>query len=960
MSEADLADVDDEMDTKTYDTFSSPEGTSDEEDADEEKIAEIQKLLEASPYSYDLHVQLISMCRNLGDLNKLRVARESMSKLFPLTSELWLDWLTDEKTLAATPEDNEKLVDLFKRAVKDYTSVSIWLDYVQFSIGNIGETWVTSGVQTVRQTFEQAVTAVGIHVTQGCLIWEAYREFEKAYLHYLKEKDASEEELKEQADRMYNLFKRQLSIPLLDMSQTYTEFKKLFGDSERSDVAAIDYAYNKALQKMKKLQQYEENLFGSESPHYEQYRAYIEFEKKEGEPVRVQNLYERAIVENCLKDELWLDYTKYLDRVVRICDMSLLLYERAVRNCPWCVPLWVKYGRALERYEQPHPKIVGVFESALSMGFTKEEDFKNIWIGYLDYFRRRTRKEMDAENPVDFKDIVDILDRAVTQMNQYFWGTESQYAIAKYWIFFTAQYQKDVPAARQRWQDLIACGHKEEARVWLDYANFEKIYGDVSSYRKALLGALSHVSDWPETFVDLLLTFESEEGTLETFEKSEEKCESEMKIINEKRLKKMEESAYSMKKEEKRGSRSFKRQSQQYKRMEEMTYSMKKEDKRGWSRSSKRQPPQSKNARLENSNSEVPVQMDSEGFKIPPTPDKYLHASESRLENHSPNETTQGKKRAADESTHLPEPKKQKEESDEIHGASVKHDPSKDERTVFLSNLSYQIEDEQIREFCSPIGEIEEVRLVKDFKGRSKGYCYVVYKSELDAKKALEKDREKLDGRPVLVSPCEDKKNAPSAQSKLKFSTGLEKNKVFVKNVPFKMTEKELGDLFKEHGILKSVRVVTYRNGHSKGIAYVEYEDEASALNAVTKMDGAEVLDKVLSCAISNPPPRKVRNEFVGSSSRNASSSSSRVSSSAGEGSSGSRNPGSFPRAGSSLGPRGRGRTQLSLVPRAVTRSSVGSQNVPHSSLQNGQKSEDSLTETKPLSNSDFANMMKK
>lgn len=64
--------------------------------------------------------------------------------------------------------------------------MSVWLEYVQFSIGNIGETWAESGLEAVRETFERAITAVGIHVTQGCLIWEAYREFETAYLQFLK------------------------------------------------------------------------------------------------------------------------------------------------------------------------------------------------------------------------------------------------------------------------------------------------------------------------------------------------------------------------------------------------------------------------------------------------------------------------------------------------------------------------------------------------------------------------------------------------------------------------------------------------------------------------------------------------------------------------------------------------------------------------------------------------------
>lgn len=45
--------------------------------------------LEESPYTYELHVQLITLCRKLGDLDRLRVAREKMSDIFPLTPGLY-------------------------------------------------------------------------------------------------------------------------------------------------------------------------------------------------------------------------------------------------------------------------------------------------------------------------------------------------------------------------------------------------------------------------------------------------------------------------------------------------------------------------------------------------------------------------------------------------------------------------------------------------------------------------------------------------------------------------------------------------------------------------------------------------------------------------------------------------------------------------------------------------------
>lgn len=56
---------------------------------------------------------------------------------------------------------------------------------------------------------------------------------------------------------------------------------------------------------------------------------------------------------------------------------------------------------------------------------------------------------------------------------------------------------------------------------------------------------------------------------------------------------------------------------------------------------------------------------------------------------------------------------------------------------------------------------------------------------------------------------------------------------------------------------MKEVRLVTYRNGHSKGLAYVEYQDEATAAKALLSTDGMKIHNKVISVAISQPPDRK-------------------------------------------------------------------------------------------------------
>lgn len=58
-------------------------------------------------------------------------------------------------------------------------AVPVWLEYVQFAIGHMSE---KDGLVIVREAFERALTTVGLHVSQGSNIWEAYREFENALL----------------------------------------------------------------------------------------------------------------------------------------------------------------------------------------------------------------------------------------------------------------------------------------------------------------------------------------------------------------------------------------------------------------------------------------------------------------------------------------------------------------------------------------------------------------------------------------------------------------------------------------------------------------------------------------------------------------------------------------------------------------------------------------------------------
>lgn len=58
-------------------------------------------------------------------------------------------------------------------------------------------------------------------------------------------------------------------------------------------------------------------------------------------------------------------------------------------------------------------------------------------------------------------------------------------------------------------------------------------------------------------------------------------------------------------------------------------------------------------------------------------------------------------------------------------------DPSRHANTVFLSNLDFNINEEDIRTTMSASGTVTDIRLVRDYKQRSKGFCYVEFSSQV-------------------------------------------------------------------------------------------------------------------------------------------------------------------------------------------------------------------------------------
>uniref|UniRef100_H3DEK9 Spliceosome associated factor 3, U4/U6 recycling protein n=1 Tax=Tetraodon nigroviridis TaxID=99883 RepID=H3DEK9_TETNG len=879
------------------------------------QLQEIQRLeeqLSINAFDYNCHVDLIKLLKQEGELFSLRKARQRMSELFPLTEEIWLDWLKDE--IGLEQPNREKLYELFERAVKDYICPDIWLEYAQYSIGGMG---LPGGIDKVRSIFERAMTAVGLHVTKGQMVWEAYREFENAIFSTLQPQlggipsHEEQELLNTQLERIHTLFRRQLAIPLMDMEATYAEFEEW---SEQGVSDTIKHHYKKALQQMEKLKPFEESLLAAEPPKLAEYQAYIDFELKEGDPARIQIIFERTLAENCLVPDMWAKYTTYLDRQLKIKDLVLSTHDRAVRNCPWTMGLWKSYLLALERHEADHPTVSDVFEKALNAGFIQATDYVEIWQAYLDYLRRRV--DFSKESSKELEELRGAFSRSLDYMNLcvivgFGESGDPSCAIMQIWAKIEALHCKNMQKARELWDTIMTKGNAKYANMWMEYYNLERSYGDSVHCRKALHRAVQCTSDYPEHVCEVLLAFERVEGSLEDWDLAVQKTETRLNRVNEQRAKVAEKEATVARQEEDRAEQRRKAKSEK-KAQKKMGKDVRAGEKRkaqqdyedNWNDGTAEQA--SKRHRG-NEDQTAEEQMETEaglfGRNAPPGFKKPQQAVAAA-------------------------PQKQKDDKPELRN---------DNNSVFISNLAYTLEEPEakLRTMFEPCGPIKQIRPVFSTKGTFKGYCYIQFESVASVAEALKLDRQEMENRPVFVSPCVDKNKNPDFKV-FKYNTSMEKQKIFISGLPFSCTKEQLKEVCKSYGTIKDVRLVTYRSGKPKGLAYVEFTEETHASQAVLKMDGMVIDGNTISVAISNPPRRNVMDKP------------------------GAGRPMDL-KSRQAYGARGKGRTQLSMVPRSLHR-----QNLPLKQVENGTSaaqppasaSTSATAENKPLSNSDFARML--
>lgn len=83
---------------------------------------------------------------------------------------------------------------------------------------------------------------------------------------------------------------------------------------------------------------------------------------------------------------------------------------------------------------------------------------------------------------------------------------------------------------------------------------------------------------------------------------------------------------------------------------------------------------------------------------------------------------------------------------------------------IYVSNLSFNVQDEDLRGFFTPYGEVTSARIINDREtGQSRGFGFVEMPDNAAAKKAIEELNDAtVEGRNIKVMEARPKEDKPS------------------------------------------------------------------------------------------------------------------------------------------------------------------------------------------------------
>lgn len=192
---------------------------------------------------------------------------------------------------------------------------------------------------------------------------------------------------------------------------------------------------------------------------------------------------------------------------------------------------------------------------------------------------------------------------------------------------------------------------------------------------------------------------------------------------------------------------------------------------------------------------------------------------------------------SADEEEEMPPKKKLKSNEQEEKAKSQKRATGKDiGRTIVLTKLAQDLNQNHVRKKCRKIGPVEKV--IFPVEGRDSPTAFVIFQSHKDAREAVKK----LNGKIFKGNFIEA--SLLSREGKTQNQKSIKKSKLIVRNLSFKCKEEDIRKFFSQFGQITEVHIPIKLEGKRKrslGFGFVQFSSVFEAAKAVKEANMKEI-----------------------------------------------------------------------------------------------------------------------
>ncbi|KAG6897556.1 hypothetical protein C0992_000339 [Termitomyces sp. T32_za158] len=856
-------------------------------------LAKLLNDLTERPYDINLHIQHFQLAKSLeGMESQIASACEMLVDFLAAGEQVWSILIAAKEKVVdlETKEGVEELLTLYSRAEADYLSIPILERHLRFLIDRhayysgeilkpaaLGDLFSTAWTRTA--IAEVVKKGIG-HLTQSHLLWDLQRDWELQQLESIEpiEKNHLQDIIQvffmtrlaqpHSSKTPYLNYRHIFVAHILTDSEETLQYYSTFTTNNRSSaqyeplLVTASKARSHALKSLERRETFENALVRTKYS-LDDYARYIVYERRARNPdlLVMVTVFERAIAEaekRRFNGEVgaeealrmfWIGLADALRINAAGEENELAVFQRAIRSVPGCGEIWARYMRAVERHGSGE-QVAEIFNQAFGMGLVQSdaEQIIPVVLAHAGYLRRRMKGETDVD-PLRsavieeiLPTLIGILESGIDMVRKgaflfvptpFFWRVilniasktgDSKLRLEKYLaaIYQQAELDDNVISV---WEAAAKC-NKSSYLVWLLLTETLIKYQQVDKAAKVFLDIHTKKLDWPEAIWEAWINFEQLYGSIDELDQCLDKVEQAQYQVNLRRAKEAEKAGYQAYQAAIEAEPTTKEETTVH---VETDVSMDVDADFGPRGGTKRQAEDEpvaahKKAKMgrdrENSTvfvGNLPAGITEEELtglfkdcgsirevKITQMPETLVATVEFFDRDSVLAALTKDKKKLRDQEV-------------AVHLAW--------KSTLYVTNFPESADDSVIRDLFGQYGTLFDVRWPSKKYKSTRRFCYVQFTSPTSAQNALELHGRELEpNHPmnVFLSNPERKKERTDQDAN--------DREIYVAGLSKFTTQADLDKLFKTYGVIKEIRMTTDDKGHSKGFAFIEYEQEKDAL----------------------------------------------------------------------------------------------------------------------------------